>query len=187
MRKVAAVIIALIAIIASAPASAEYLPSGEEQRDVVSSTDMMVKYLEGDGFVLSRLELRNYSPDPVADLVEIAQKNSHSTQVRARAIQSIALYRSDDRATEALGDMMDEAGTSNPLFSAILVSYAQVEGEQGAEKVAEYLDADNADIRMAAVVSLGRFGGQAGFDALLERQKTEEDPRVLDRIGSYVR
>ncbi|QDG52614.1 hypothetical protein FIV42_18285 [Persicimonas caeni] len=186
MRKVVTILIALVAFVASTPAFAEYLPNGETQRDVVPSSDMLTKYLAGNGFVLSRLELREYSADPVEDLVEIATTSSEVQVVRSRAIQCLALYRSDDRARQAISDLMGQTRTKDPLFSVVLVSYAQVEGEQGAEKVAEYLDVKDADIRMAAVVSLGRFGGYAGYEALLERQKEEENARVLERISSYV-
>lgn len=187
MRKVVTIIIALVTLVVSAPVYAEYLPNGETQRDVVPSRDMLVKYLAGEGFVLSRLELREYSPDPVADLMEIANKRSQSKVVRARAIQSLALYRTDERVQKKFDELVENTRTSDPLFSVVLVSYAQVEGEQGAETVAQYLDADNANIRMAAVVSLGRYGGQTGYQALLERKKQEENPRILERISTYVR
>lgn len=187
MNKFIVAIVALVTFAAAAPVSAEYLPEGQEQRDVVPSRDMIVDYLAGEGFVLSRLELREYSPDPVEDLIEIANNTSHANEVRSRAIQSLGLYRQDARVSETLGEMVEKMSTRTPLFSVALHSYAHVHGEAAAETVAEYLDADDAQIRMTAVVSLGRFGGQTGFDILRERQDVEEDDQVRTRIESYVR
>ena len=43
-----------------------------------------------------------------------------------------------------------------------------------------------ADVRMAVVVALGRFGGQAGLEKLIEMSANEEHEAVKSRIESYI-
>lgn len=186
MRKFATILVALITLGAATPAFADYLPSGDTQRDVVPSKDMVAKFLAGEGYVASRLELRKYSADPVEDLAAIATKRSQSKTVRARAIECLALYRDDARVGETLDQMLDKTSPRNALFSAVLMAYAQVHGADGAEKVADYLDAQNTQVRLSAVVALGRFGGRDGYESLLAHQKSEENPQILERISFYV-
>jgi hypothetical protein len=186
MRKLATITVALITLLAAVPALGEYLPEGNTQRDVVSEQDMLTQFLAGEGYVASRLEIRRYSPDPVDDLAEVATTSSNSTLLRSRAVECLALYRTDERVGETLEQMLETVSTRDELFSPVLLSYAQVRAEAAAEVVGEYLDADDSDVRMTAVVALGRFGGYAGFELLQERAEQEEDEQVRERIGRYV-
>ena len=186
MKKLATILTCAAAFVFAMPAQADYLPEGQTQRDTVPERDLLVSYLDSDQFVLSRLELRERVVDPVDHLVEIAAKSSHATKVRSRAIDCLALYRTDDRAVKAVSDLFDKTRKSHPLFVGLLMSYGQIHGEQGAEAIGAYLDARDRELRMAAVVALGRFGGRTGYDMLKERLPNEDDQQVQSRISSYV-
>jgi hypothetical protein len=182
---VAAITIALMLGMAHS-ASAEYLPSNTQQSDQVESVDLMVQYLSEESYVPSRLELRQISSDAVSDLIEIAN-GRHHVRVKNRAIQSLALYRSDQRAADAVEDLLAASKPGEKLFPSLIVSYAQLTGERGVKAIAGFVDHDRQEVRMAAVVALGRFGGADGYEVLAEAAESEEHPVVRDRIENYIR
>lgn len=181
-----ALIALALAFAASSSASAEYLPNDKSQAQQVDSLDLMVKYLGEESYIPSRLELRQISPDPVADLVEIAA-GRYKTQLRNRAIQSLALYRSDDRALQTVEAMLDRFRPGDALLPGTIVAYAQMTGEEAVETIEQFATHRRRDVRMAAVVALGRFGGMAGYQLLGELAETEEHPVIKQRIEGYVR
>jgi HEAT repeat protein len=187
MKIFKAIIIALALTLGTAgTASAEYLPSDTTQADQVDSLDLMVRFLSEESYMPSRLELRHVSPDVVADLVEIAT-GRYNTKVRNRAIQSLALYRSDERAQQALEALLEQLSPSDKLFPGVIVAFAQMTGEESVEKLEEFASHSRTDVRMAAVVALGRFGGTAGFEHLNEIASAEENDVIRERIESYIR
>ncbi len=167
-------------------ASAEYLPENTSQADQVDSLELMVTYLSEDGFVRSRLEFRQISADPAEDLAEIAI-GRYSDKLRSRAIQSLALYRNDARAVETVSELLEQLRPSHNLFPAVIVSYGHVKGEEGVEDIEAFATHSSEDIRMAAVVALGRFGGTAGYHLLQELADQEEHDVVRERIERYIR
>lgn len=183
--KVLTLAIALVLGMAST-ASADYLPSNKTQADQVDSLDLMVQYLERDAFVPSRLEFRQISADPVADLVDIATGHN-PTKVRNRAVQALALYRNDDRAVQTVESMLDKMHPGQKLFPALIVAYGQIAGEQSVEKIAPYATNRRREVRMAAVVALGRFGGTAGYEVLAGIADAEQHPAIRARIENYIR
>ena len=147
--------------------------------------EIMVYYMKSDAFIPSRLELRQISSDVVADLVDIATSN-RSEKVRGRAIQSLALYRSDQRAVKTLSELMSDFEPGDELFPAVLVSYAQTLGEKSVDEIDEFARHHREDVRMAAVVALGRYGGNAGMRVLAEVAESEEHPVIQKRINRYL-
>ncbi len=186
MKMLKALIIALALTFGFAStASADYLPGGKTQADEVDSLDMMLQFLGQDAFVPSRLEFRQFSPDPVADLVEVATGH-HNMRVRNRAIQSLALYRTDARAVHTVAHMLAHMHPGQKLFPAVIVAYAEITGEQGVAKIKQYATNRHRDVRMATVVALGRFGGTAGFQVLRSLADAEQYPAIRQRIESYI-
>jgi HEAT repeat protein len=181
------IIIALaLTLGAASTASAEYLPDNTKQANQVDSLYLMVGFLSGDAYVPSRLELRHVSPDVVGDLVEIAT-GRYKTKVRNRAIQSLALYRSDERAQHTLEALLEKLSPGDKLFPGVIVAYGQMAGEESVEKIEAYSTHSRTDVRMAAVVALGRFGGSAGYETLNKIVDAEEHPVIRERIESYIR
>ncbi|QDG49714.1 hypothetical protein FIV42_02850 [Persicimonas caeni] len=187
MKFLKTVIIALALVFgAASTATAEYLPNAKSQAEQVDSLDLMVKYLGEESYIPSRLELRQISPDPVADLVEIAS-GRYKTQLRNRAVQSLALYRSDERAVQTVEAMLEKFKPGDALLPGVIVAYAQMTGEEGVEKIEKFADHKRQDVRMATVVALGRFGGMSGYELLGQLAETEEHPVIKQRIENYVR
>lgn len=188
MRTIANILKAGLAasiLFTATPAFADYLPGDKPASQQVPGFDMIVEYLSIEQFVPSRLEFRKLSADPVADLVKIT-KGQYKVALRVRAMQSLALYGDDQRAVETVDELMTRVRPGNKLFGPTLVTWAAIHGETVVAAVAPYADHDREDVRMAAVVALGRFCGQAGFEKLLELQQTEEDEVVLNRINEMV-
>ncbi|MGM0555402.1 MAG: HEAT repeat domain-containing protein [Myxococcota bacterium] len=177
--------VALSGLAVSTTATAEYLPSNESQQRQVDSVEMMAEFMKSDAFVPSRLELRKISSDVVADLIELVDSR-RSNKVRGRAIQSLALYMQDDRAVQALETVVNTLKPGHELFPAALVSYGQIQGEKSVDLIAKYVEHRREDVRMAAIVALGRYGGQSGMKVLGEVVEAEDDPVLRDRIASYL-
>jgi HEAT repeat protein len=189
MTKLQTIILILAVTLAgtfvSTTAFAEYLPSNESQEQQVDSVEMMAEFMKSDAFVPSRLELRKISSDVVADLIELVDSR-RSDKVRGRAIQSLALYMQDGRAVKALETVVKTLKPGHDLFPAAIVSYGQIQGEKSVELISKYVDHRREEVRMAAIVALGRYGGQSGMDVLNEAAQNEEDPVLKKRIASYL-
>ena len=172
-------------IFVATPAFADYLPGDKSAEQQVPGFDMLVEYLSIEQFVPSRLEFRKLTADPVKDLVKIA-KGQYKIALRVRAMQSLALYSDDQRAVETVDRLMTRVQPGSKLFGPTLVTWAAIHGETVVSAIAPYATHKSDDVRMAAVVALGRFCGQAGFEKLLELQQTEENEVVLGRINEMV-
>lgn len=182
--------IALAALIVSTvliekEARADYLPGEQTAQEQVDSYDMIVAFLETPQFMPSRLEFRKLSPDAVADLARVATSTRVSTAIRSRAVQSLALYVDDARAVETVDSLMETTRTSDKLFPALVVSYGQIHGDGSAQKLQELAEVRQDQVRLAAVIALGRYGGQAGYEALLRLKESESNEAILERIRSY--
>ena len=173
---------ALVFTVAS-PVGADYLPEDQNAEETLSGYERMKHYLESDNFVLSRLELRKHSGNPVVDLGEIAESKKNSKRLRRRAIRSLALY---PNAVEQVEDMLLSMRPNRPLFEEVLLAYAQLSGEEGVETVDVYTAHRIQNVRMAAVMALGRFGGQTGYEKLLGLAGSEKSPEIQDIIRTYI-
>lgn len=186
MKNIISILVAIVAVALAAPGFAEYLPGQTEQRDVVPSQDLLVEFLSGEGYVQSRLELRKVSNDVVSDLATIADDAAMPTTVRERAIDCLALYRSNADARKTISGMLENYPQNSPLFDNVLMSAAQIGGERAVSQLREFADAKNKAIRATVVVALGRFGGQSGFELLKKRAEVEQDEQVQSYISRYV-
>ncbi len=186
MKNLLTALLVLATIFAAAPASADYLPEGETRVQAVDSLELMEAFLSTEQFVPSRLEFREMSADPVAELITLSSRK-YQTVIRARAIQSLSLYADDARAIETIDKAFKQGRPGQKLFPATIVAYAQVHGENVVGEILELAKHKRADVRIAAVISLGRFCGQEGFDALPALAKSESNPKIMDRIESYLR
>lgn len=166
-------------------AQADYLPANQSAQEQVDSFDMVMAYLETPQFVPSRLEFRKLSPDAVADLTRVATSSRVKSAIRARAVQSLALYVDDERAVQTINELMEKSRPGQKIFPAVMVAFAQVNGAESAGKLVELAENRRKEVRVAAVIALGRFGGQPGYEALLRLKETEENANVLERIRFY--
>lgn len=151
-----------------------------------ADADRVLAYLTSPQFVPSRIEFRSISADPVSDLIQIATSRRHSLDLRIRAIESLPLYTGDERARETVDSLLANTSPNNKMFGPTLVAYAAFHGEAVTEAVAPFAEHPDPSIRLAAVVALGRFCGQLGFEMLKNLSDKEEDPFVKARIDQLV-
>ena len=151
------------------------------------SLEMVGNYLASDNFVLSRLELRKYSADVVADLIEISETKRFGKQAQSNALQALALYaHEDDRARDSLRDALSRFKPGHALCPTAIIAFGEAFGEDAVTSLEGMATHKRADVRMAVVVALGRFGGQAGLEKLIEMSANEEHEAVKSRIESYI-
>lgn len=186
MKKVISILVAVVTVAFAAPGFAEYLPGDTEQRDVVPSRDLLVEFLGGQGYIPSRLELRKVSNKVVTDLASVAKDGSMPTTIRERAVDCLALYRSDADAHSAVEGLLESESQTSKLFDNALMSLAQLKGERAVSTLERFADARHKSVRATVAVALGRFGGQAGFELLKKRAEIEEDEDVQALIARYV-
>lgn len=177
---------ATAAFATAAPAFADYLPGDEPKAERTDDLQMMVAFMSGEQFTPSRLEFRQLSVDPVRDLVKIAEGTKYGVVLRSRAIQSLPLYVTDERAVTSVDGLMTATRPGSTLFGATLIAYAAVHGEAVTEAVAPYAEHPKADVRLAAIVALGQFCGQAGYETLKNLVDGEEDANVKARMQQLV-
>ncbi len=173
-------------ILVSNNAYADYLPSEESAAAQVDTYERVVDFLKSEQFTPSRLDLRRLSGDPVADLVKVANGRL-STALRGRAVQSLALYNNDLRALETIDGLKASLRDSDKLLPSIIVAWAQIHGEEAAQELVTLAQHQRSDIRIAAIIGLGRFGGQLGYDSLTKLASVEKNASIRARIESYIR
>ena len=178
MKKIV-MIVALVSAI-SAPVFGESVP--QKQADEFSK---VVEYLASEQFTPNRLEFDSMTSDAVQKLIQVAKTSRYPVALRARAVQTLALYRNDKRAGDLISALMKSVRPNNKLFPAVLVSYAEVHGEAVADEVANYTLNSRVEIRLAAVIALGRYCGQAGMEQLRSIETKEQNDTVLSRIRFY--
>lgn len=145
--------------------------------------DEVTLYLFSPEFIASRSELRRIDADPVPELVKIAKDKRKKPFVRERAIKSMSLFR-DGRTRQAFSSMLK--GRPDRYFTFVVMAYMEAFGEESVADIKRFLDNKNPEVRMTVVQGFGLFGGQEGYDLLVERNKTESHPRVQTQIQSYV-
>lgn len=146
----------------------------------------LVDYVGSEGFVASRLELRHFAQDVVSELVDIVWEKYH-WRLRQRAVRCLALYRSDVRAYETLRDLLERTPKRAKLFPQVVVSFMEIAGEDGVALVEPLLKSRRSVVRLAAVIGLGRSGGQEGFELLRRAERREKDQKVVARIRAYLK
>jgi HEAT repeat protein len=184
---IATIVAVLGATFVSAPAFADFLPSEASRHEQVDSLDRVITYLTSDQYIASRLELRKYSADVVSDLISIATAANQSDNLRARAIECLSLYGQDGRVALALSGLLDSLRSNHRLYPDVIIAFATVSGEDSVERLEQLANHPSSQVRMASVIALGLFGGQAGYDLLHELAITEQDENVQARIRRYVR
>lgn len=187
LDRMLALLLGLTLALSATPAFADYLPEGEDAKSSVDGKELLTEYLDSDHYVMSRLELRKYSDDVVTDLIDIAMNTRNPMKVRGRAIRSLAMYAADvDAAAIALKSLISTVPPNHKLGPTIIVAYAEAMGEDAVDALRPFTEHDSKNVRLATVIALGRFGGQAGYDLLKQLAASEEHEEVLERINTYV-
>lgn len=173
-------ILALVTLVA-ASAMADPTPAGAA--DEVDQLDAVTAYLVGPTFIASRTELRSIDADPVPELVSIASDRKKKPFVRERAIKCMSLFR-DARVKKAFSELLD--GRVDQYFGFVVMAYLEAFGEDAVDDIKPFLTHKKADVRATVVKGFGIFGGQKGYDLLVELGETESNPDVQAAIRGYV-
>jgi hypothetical protein len=158
-------------------------PDPAAPADEVDNLNSITAYLVGQSFIASRTELRAIDSDPVPELVAIAADRRKKPFVRERAIKCMSLFR-DARVKKGFSEML--GGRPDKYFSLVVMAYLEAFGEDAVEDIKPFLTHKKADVRATVVKGFGIFGGQKGYDLLVELEATESNPQVQAAIRGYV-
>jgi len=184
MRPWIAAVVGIVMFFVGVPSSwAE--DESHPETELEQGAELVLEFLVSEGFMPSRLELRHLSEDVVGDLVEIAA-GRYPWRVRQRAVRCLAMYRDDARALSTFEYLIGSISPTSKLFPQVLVGYMEVLGEEGVDAVGPLLGHSSRFVRLGAVVGLGRFGGQRGYELLEKRWGKERDVLVKQQIQQYV-
>ncbi len=145
--------------------------------------DEMIVYMVSSQFIASRAELRRIDRTPVPELIVIANDRRKKPQVRQNAIKCMSLFR-DKQVKAAFSEMTD--GRADKYFPFIAMAYLEAFGEDAVDDLSPFLNDRKSEVRMTIVKGFGIFGGQKGYDLLVERDKKENNPNVLAQIRNYI-
>lgn len=173
----------ILALVTLVSASALADPNPANGGSETDHLDEITVYLVGQTFIASRTELRAIDADPVPELVEIASDRRKKPFVRERAIKCMSLFR-DKRVQQGFAGLLD--GKPNRYFSYIVMAYLEAFGEDAVDDIKPFLTHKKADVRATVVKGFGIFGGQKGYDLLVELEQTESNPEVQAAIRGYV-
>jgi hypothetical protein len=149
----------------------------------LDNLDPVTGYLVSPQFIVSRPDLLKVDPDPVPELIAIAKDKKKKDFVRERAIQSLSLFR-DARTQTAMTEMLQ--GKPDKYFSILAMSFLEAFGEDAVPTLKPFLADPDPNVRLTVVKGFGLFGGQAGYDLLVERDKAEDNAQILAQIRSYI-
>ena len=182
------IVLCLLAMVLVTPATADVPPTDTDASSspgadpVLDNLDQIASYLVATNFIASRTELRAIDVDPVPELISIATDRRKKPFVRERAIKCLSLFR-DARSRQGFKDLLKSG--PDRYFKLVVMAYLEAFGEDAVSDVKPYLTSHKSDVRLTVVQALGTFGGQEGFDLLVEMDKTENNPQVLARIRTY--
>jgi hypothetical protein len=149
----------------------------------VDNLDAMIAYLVSPQFIASRSELRRVDTSPVPELIVVATDAKKKPFVRERAIKCLSLFR-DQQVKAAFSQMLE--GKADRYFSHKAMAYLEAFGEDAVDDLERFLTDSDPQVRLVVVKGFGLFGGQKGFDLLVERDKVEENPQILAQIKNYI-
>lgn len=155
----------------------------EAAQGQVDKLDDMIAYLVSPQFIASRSELRRVDQSPVPELIVVATDHKKKPFVRERAIKCLSLFR-DQQVKQALSEMLE--GKADRYFAHEAMAYLEAFGEDAVDDLSRFLEDSDPEVRLVVVKGFGLFGGQKGFDLLIERDKVEENPKILAEIRSYI-
>ena len=173
----------ILVLVTLTAASAVAGPDPAAPADEVDNLNAITAYLVGPTFIASRTELRAVDADPVPELVAIAADRRKKPFVRERAIKCMSLYR-DARVQKGFASMLETR--PDQYFSLIVMAYLEAFGEDAVEDIKPFLTHKKADVRATVVKGFGIFGGQKGYDLLVELDAAESNPEVQAAIRGYV-
>ncbi len=128
-----------------------------------------------------------------AELRRLAGDAALRPTLRLRALDALGLY--SDAATTAFVRRVVDAPRAlaehHPRVAALLrqhalLSYARIRGPASVAQLARFVGADDLQLRLTAVVALGRYGGAAGRDQLQALRAHIDDPVVFAKVNKFV-
>ena len=78
------------------------------------------------------------------------------------------------------------SGNPDRYFGLVVMAYLEAFGEEAVNDVKPFLTHRRASVRATVVKGLGIFGGQEGYDLLIEHEKTESSAEVQAQIRAFV-
>jgi HEAT repeat protein len=187
MKRLSALLFAgvLLSVGVASAKDAEEAPSAREAAlSQLDQLEPVVAYLISPQFIASRSELSRVDRTPVPELIVIATDKKKKPFVRERALKCLSLFR-EKQVQLAFSQLLAEK-LEPQLFPFAAMAYLEAFGEEAVPDLKPFLGDANAEVRVTVVKGFGLFGGQAGYDLLVERDKEEENPRVLAEIRSYI-
>lgn len=150
----------------------------------VNRLDEVRAYLASWEFIVSRKELQAVDPDPVPEVIQLATAKRTSPLVKERAIKCMSLYRSA-QTKAAFVNLLDQRPDKN--FSLIVMAFMEAFGEDAVDDVAPFLTHERPAVRAVVAKAFGIFGGQPGYDMLVEHNVVEKNLEVLTAMERWIR
>ncbi|MGM0558337.1 MAG: HEAT repeat domain-containing protein [Myxococcota bacterium] len=142
----------------------------------------------------TRAELDDIAdPSTITRLLRrFATSDETRPSMKTRAVDALGFY-DDDTTREFLEEIIDRpesVGTSARVADLMrhhaITSLARAHGDAAVETLAPLLDADDFQIRMTTVVSLGKHGGARAHERLRELRRETDDRMMTRQIDKYV-
>ncbi|MFP4599974.1 MAG: HEAT repeat domain-containing protein [Persicimonas sp.] len=114
--------------------------------------------------------------------------------LRVRAIDGLGFF-GEPSTVEFLKEIVDaphqalespRRSTAERFQRHAMLSFARLEGPAAVETLSRFLEADDLQLRISAVETIGRFGGQAGRLRLERLAARVDDPVLEGKIEAFV-
>ncbi len=158
----------------SSPSFAESPRRGTSLKHYLTTSDF---YPDRD-FIVSSFS------EPVENALAIF-KTSQDLKVKVRILNVLVLFPKHKKTNAFLRHLLKNNQRAN-LLPSVIIAIGEVEGEASVSKISPFLKSEDDDVRMAAIIALGRYGGQEGGDLLAEYKELEHNPKHLVRIRVYL-
>lgn len=143
------------------------------------------QYLSQARFSPDRQDLEHLFPDSVEKALSIID-SKQNVGIRSRALQVLVLFPKHKKTNIFLRQMFEKNQNDTKFLPSIIIALGEVEGEAAVLDISPFLKSSDAGVRMAAIIALGRYGGQSGGDVLAEYVDAEKSAKHLVRIRVYL-
>ena len=151
------------------------LASTSFAQDVVVPYENMVSVLSGHHGMPNSTYFARLKPDTAREtLMRIAGDETVFPVARARAMLALANFRSDEAASMVAGKA---ANDPNPyMCSSAYEALGDMEGTSAVKTIGEGLKDSDVMVRLSAIRSLGKIGGQEAKKLMEDNLPAEKNP-----------
>lgn len=138
--------------------------------------------LSGYHYFPDQAKLLSVSPNAVNLLMAIAEDNNNITSLRVQAIRALGLFPNDDQAAAYLQLKLQDTALRDTYVRASMNAAMHAFPDRALKWVEPWLEHGDVQLRISAIHTVGKLGGEPGKALLRQRVARETDPLAKESL-----